>query len=121
MQDQDMALGPWRTYPKVQLEGRDGPPADVQVYEIIILGGGNDGRDHWGYPGKAPVKGPNLQINRKNPATWAPVNKDGQLVLQFQDSKSDWVTGMVRWKTGDVHGTAVFKVKLNDGHTLTQQ
>ena len=81
---------------------------------MIILGGGGNGKDHWGWGGGTVVSGVNGVIIRKKPATWAPVDAKGRVTLKFKDARSNQVAGVVRCLVHRHSKTCGFLVKFSD-------
>lgn len=97
----------------VQLTGS--PPQGAQVYTVIILGGGTNGKDHWGWPNKSPVLGPRGPIQRGNRGSWAPIGPNGSFTFSLQASRSSFYAGVVRWLHGKQHGASSFGVYASQG------
>lgn len=97
---------------------------DIQVYQIMVVGGGNRGRDHWGWspswPGNWHVF-TNYQehraVDRDDTSSWLSVSEGGHLAFFIDDSRSDYIAGWVRWKVRgeETHGTSSFGVPSAEG------
>ena len=77
---------------KDNLNGNDWPNTRVTV--VMVLGGGNNGGDHWGWPGE-----PFAQVFIGG------VDRNGIFVLHLEDHGGPGVvSGVFRWVRNDQHG-----------------
>ncbi len=109
----------WRTFtvelPKV--------PAGAVVYDIVLLGDGTAGADHWGWPyDKAHLRGPHGRLQRPQSQTWIPVN-DGCIAFAISPARSKMLVGIARTLTPEApgsihgkHGLSTFSVPWGAGH-----
>ncbi len=100
----------------VQLQG--GKPG-WEVYELIILGEGGNGKDHWGWRGGTGVYSAdgNRQLKRDEPDSWLPISGNNTLKFAIPSARSRDVAGVARiikrkapGSNEGIHGTAAFFV-----------
>ncbi len=98
----------------VQLNG--GKPG-WEVYELIVLGEGGNGKDHWGWGGGTGVFSAdgNRQLKRDDPSSWLPIHANSTFTFSIPSARSREIAGVARiikrktpGSNEGIHGSASF-------------